>query len=942
MKIFFTLCFFLCSSIGFSQGGVWTWMKGANTGNNSGSYGVKGVAAPTNNPPGRYQAAYWRDLQGNFWIFGGSTLTGVLNDLWKYDVSTNQWTWVSGASLYSAQTGNFGVQGIPSTLNFPSARAWSNSWTDLNGDLWMFAGQGVSATGSSGVLNDLWKYNIATNEWTWVKGSSNINQNASYGSMGVSSPFNDPGARYECKSGWVDAFGDLWMSGGNRTPSSSDYLGDVWRYEIATNQWTWMKGPNTVNDPGNYGILGVESPLNLPPSRWSYTKWKGNDGNFYTFAGRTLLGTLNDLWRFNPVTNNWTWVSGTSVMNNPGTFVGQCNPDSFAYPPSRYETQTAQTIGCSDVFWTFGGQSYTFILYNDLWIYNTATNKWTWVSGSSTGNSPGNYGTQGVPNTNNMISARMGSCMWTDNNSNVWVFGGQYNYTYYNDVWRFQPDTTCFSAPLVASFNLLPPVDSVICLGDTAQILIPATATVSWSPNVGVYPNTDTSILNFSPGSNTTYTVTGVDTGICPGNDTLIFSLYINSANAANINPPQDTVICFGETSILPLDPNLNVSITPFSGITVNTDTSMVYFSPTQTTTYTVIGRYGSCSLPDTAIFTMIVNPVNTVTITPPLPLSICQGESTSMSLDPAWQITYSPGNGVTPNIDTSLLTFSPSSTTTYTITGISTGQCPDTTISVFNIQVTPYTPVLLPVYPNTVICAGQSHSISVPGNLSYTITPSASAGTNADTSVISFSPSSLTTYTLIASGGPCTLPDTITLSVDVRPSPIAIFTLNPNTATLKNAVFTLNNQSQNAVSYSWFLNNVYFSSQTNVSKKITDTGAFCIQLVALANNACTDTAELCGTVTQDPTYIYLPNAFTPNGDGRNDEFKPVAENVSFLKFIVYDRWGNEVFNSSNGTWGWDGKFKGREMPPDTYFYYFSYLINGKKEEKKGDVTLLR
>lgn len=76
-------------------------MSGYNTINNTSVYGTKGTEAAANKPGGRNYPASWRDAAGNFWIFGGfgysATITaGYLNDLWKYNPTTDQWTWVSG------------------------------------------------------------------------------------------------------------------------------------------------------------------------------------------------------------------------------------------------------------------------------------------------------------------------------------------------------------------------------------------------------------------------------------------------------------------------------------------------------------------------------------------------------------------------------------------------------------------------------------------------------------------------------------------------------------------------------------------------------------------------------------------------------------------------------------------------------------------------------
>src|SRR5829696_4919169 len=81
----------------FSQTGQWVWMKGDNTGNQPGNYGTIGVPASTNKPGGRYEAAQWTDLLGNFWLYGGGSGVVRYSDLWKYDPANNEWTWMHGS-----------------------------------------------------------------------------------------------------------------------------------------------------------------------------------------------------------------------------------------------------------------------------------------------------------------------------------------------------------------------------------------------------------------------------------------------------------------------------------------------------------------------------------------------------------------------------------------------------------------------------------------------------------------------------------------------------------------------------------------------------------------------------------------------------------------------------------------------------------------------------
>ena len=70
---------------------------------------------------------------------------GHLNDLWRYDPETNQWTWVSGSNTRN-QVGVYGTKGVPDAANVPGARSDSISWTDSTGNLWLFGGDGYDST----------------------------------------------------------------------------------------------------------------------------------------------------------------------------------------------------------------------------------------------------------------------------------------------------------------------------------------------------------------------------------------------------------------------------------------------------------------------------------------------------------------------------------------------------------------------------------------------------------------------------------------------------------------------------------------------------------------------------------------------------------------------------------------------------------------------------
>lgn len=109
--------------------------------------------------------------------------------------------------------------------------------------------------------------------------------------------------------------------------------------------------------------------------------------------------------------------------------------------------------------------------------------------------------------------------------------------------------------------------------------------------------------------------------------------------------------------------------------------------------------------------------------------------------------------------------------------------------------------------------------------------------------------------------------------------------------------------------------------------------------------------SNLCGTtsdtvyVTQGLCNVYVPNAFTPNGDGRNDLFQPLlGDPVTNYRFDIFDRWGRRVFHTGNPAIGWDGNLNGIPCPDGGYVYIISFLDSrtGKPRELKGDLTLIR
>jgi hypothetical protein len=112
MKYLFLLLITCTAHLSNAQG--WTWMHGDTTANISAVYGTRGVASPGNSPGGRLTGSSWTDNAGNLWLFGGYGPVigaGKLDDLWKYTITTGQWTWMKGSNVHDAQH-VYGTKGV--------------------------------------------------------------------------------------------------------------------------------------------------------------------------------------------------------------------------------------------------------------------------------------------------------------------------------------------------------------------------------------------------------------------------------------------------------------------------------------------------------------------------------------------------------------------------------------------------------------------------------------------------------------------------------------------------------------------------------------------------------------------------------------------------------------------------------------------------------------
>jgi hypothetical protein len=279
-------------------------------------------------------------------------------------VTARSWTWVAGSDLGDIN-GCYSVSATCPQLQ-PGGREQATGWVDSNGnDLWLFGGTGLDGNGNSGYLNDFWRFNIISGAWSWTGGSDTRDQNGSYSAPAM------PGGRAGA-TGWVDTNGILWLFGGygldrNGTAGS---LNDLWQYNTS---WAWSGyGDQTTDAIGQYS-----SPGYVPGARSGATGWSDSDGNLWLFGGHGYdgsgnFGDLNDVWKFDRVTNSgWQWLAGENSVDQAGVYGTRGTASTNNLPGGR--EGAAGWIDGNGTPWLFGGSGWDANAaagkLNDLWRY---------------------------------------------------------------------------------------------------------------------------------------------------------------------------------------------------------------------------------------------------------------------------------------------------------------------------------------------------------------------------------------------------------------------------------------------------------------------------------------------------------------------------------------------------------------------------------------------
>lgn len=193
---------------------------------------------------------------------------------------------------------------------------------------------------------------------------------------------------------------------------------------------------------------------------------------------------------------------------------------------------------------------------------------------------------------------------------------------------------------------------------------------------------------------------------------------------------------------------------------------------------------------------------------------------------------------------------------------------------------------------------------------------------------------------------GNCVNSFTLIDGVCIEPDPIAAFSASPTQANVNEEV-NFNNFSSGAATYDWtFGDFTGVFNEENPIHSYDQPGYYLVQLIAYTDFGCSDTTSQAILVNQ-PLIYYVPNTFTPDDDDFNPTFNPImSEGIDIFGYnlLIFNRWGEVMFESNDYEFGWDGTYGGKIVPDGTYIWKIRYNVIGvdKPQEMIGHVNVLR
>jgi len=479
---------------------------------------------------------------------------------------------------------------------------------------------------------------------------------------------------------------------------------------------------------------------------------------------------------------------------------------------------------------------------------------------------------------------------------------------------------------------------SIYCFGVAPVTLTGSGATsYSWSPATDLSSTTG-AVVTATPGISTIYTVTGTTNG-CSSTSTVSITVPpLSTITATSSN----SIICVGNSSTLTA---LGVNTYTWNtGVT----TASTVVNPITTTSYTVLGQTAAGCFASPAVITVTVLPTINPLLVSSSP-SVCLTKTVSIStasVTPGLTYTWQPVSAISGANNTSSVIALPPTTATviYTVT-ISNGVCIGTNTIQIQIQTAPDIKNVTTLNNDT-ICVGGCVTFSANTTGSAPIFYQWYYQSGVGTSSVGVAPEacypSAGNFSVVATASNTCGVDTLIKTNFVTVFDLPVLVVSGDTTINIGESATV--YADGGLSYSWSPNiNGSIACPTCSSTVVQPT--LTTQYIVVASNSIYCKVQDTVTVIVDINCgdFFIPNVFSPNGDGLNDLINVHGRCISTFNLQIFNRWGEKVFETSSLSESWDGTFRGQKLDTGVFVYKADGVsIDGQEFKMKGNITLLR